>query len=106
VIDCQARIPLCKGRCCKLSFPLTFQDLDEGVVKWEYSRPYQIRKRADAYCVHSDEATRGCQVYDQRPAVCRSYDCRNDRRIWTDFEKRIPAPEEVLDAPPGPAPAP
>ncbi|MDQ3371060.1 MAG: YkgJ family cysteine cluster protein [Myxococcota bacterium] len=89
-IDCEARIPLCKGRCCTLTFPLSFQDLDEGVVKWEYKRPYLIKHRPDGYCVHNT-AARGCSVYANRPAICRSYDCRNDKRIWTDFENRIPA---------------
>jgi hypothetical protein len=32
-------------------------------------------------------------VYEHRPAICRTYDCRKDPRIWIDFEKRIPAPE-------------
>jgi Putative zinc- or iron-chelating domain len=100
-IDCEARLPLCKGRCCKLTFPLSFQDLDEGVVKWDYSRPYQIRKRADLYCVHNDEQTLGCRVYENRPAICRQYDCRNDKRVWIDFEKRIPAPDDAI--PGGPA---
>jgi hypothetical protein len=95
-IDCDARIPLCKGRCCKLTFALSFQDLDEGVVKWEYNRPYHIRHReADGYCVHSHEETRGCTVYTKRPSICRTYDCRNDKRIWIDFDKRIPAPDEA-----------
>ena len=92
-IDCAAIIPICKARCCKLYFSLSFQDLDEGVVQWDYGRPYQIRKRADHYCVHSDEGSRMCGVYEQRPSTCRSYDCRNDKRIWADFEKRILAPE-------------
>jgi Fe-S-cluster containining protein len=91
-IDCEALIPLCKGRCCKLHFALSFQDLDENVVKWEYSRPYQIRRKEDGYCVHNDEVTRGCGVYHNRPAICRTYDCRKDARIWIDYEKRIPAP--------------
>lgn len=90
-IDCEARIPLCKGRCCKLTFPLSFQDLDEGIVKWEYRKPYIIKHREDGYCVHNTEQ-RGCGVYANRPAVCRSYDCRTDKRIWIDFENRIPAP--------------
>lgn len=97
-IDCAARIPLCKGRCCTLTFPLSFQDLDEGVVRWDYSRPYSIRHREDGYCVHQSP-THGCTVYDQRPAVCRTYDCRNDKRIWIDFENRIPAPWPGDDAP-------
>jgi Fe-S-cluster containining protein len=92
-IDCPSLIPICKARCCKLYFALSFQDLDEGVVQWDYGTPYQIRKRADHYCVHSDETTRGCTVYEQRPSTCRIYDCRTDKRIWLDFEKRIPAPE-------------
>lgn len=95
-IDCEARIPLCKGRCCSFTFALSFQDLDEGVVKWDYSRPYQIRRRADGYCAHNDPETRGCGVYSHRPAICRTYDCRKDKRIWLDFEKRIPTPPDVV----------
>ena len=93
-IDCKSLIPICKARCCRLYLPLSFQDLDEGVLQWDYALPYQLQKRPDHYCVHSDETTRACTVYQQRPATCRSYDCRNDKRIWLDFEKRIPAPEE------------
>jgi Fe-S-cluster containining protein len=98
-IDCEARIPLCKGRCCTLHFALSFQDLDEGVCKWEYSRPYQIRRREDGYCIHNDAETRGCGVYANRPAICRTYDCRTDKRIWLDFEKRIPTPVEETKPP-------
>jgi Fe-S-cluster containining protein len=90
-IDCASLIPHCKARCCQLTFPLSFQDLDERVVEWDYSRPYQIRKKSDGYCVHSSKETHACQVYAQRPAVCRTYDCRRDKRIWRDFEKRLPA---------------
>ena len=94
-IDCAALIPICHGRCCRLSFPLSFQDLDERVVQWDYRRPYHIRQRPqDGYCVHSQPETRGCTVYAQRPTICRTYDCRRDKRIWLDFEQRIPAPEE------------
>ncbi len=91
-IPCAELIPLCKGRCCRLYFPLSYQDLDEGVVEWEYGLPYIVRKRADGYCVHNDPATHACGVYAQRPAHCRKYDCRTDKRIWLDYERRIPAP--------------
>src|SRR5438552_6166224 len=46
-VPCAELLHLCKARCCTLSFPLSFQDLDERVVKWDYARPYQIRKRTD-----------------------------------------------------------
>jgi Fe-S-cluster containining protein len=96
-LDCAALLPLCRGRCCRLTFALSFQDLDEGQVRWDYRHPYRIRQGADSYCVHSDPATRGCGVYAARPATCRRYDCRNDARIWDDFARRIPAPIEKLD---------
>lgn len=96
-VDCASLIPLCKGRCCRLTFPLSFQDLDEHVVKWNYSHPYHIRHReTDGYCVHSDPTTRGCGVYQNRPGICRTYDCRTDKRIWTDFENRVPAPWDAI----------
>lgn len=88
-IDCASIIPICKARCCRLSVFCSAQDLDEGVVKWDYSKPYQIRKRDDGYCVHSETETRRCGIYDKRPGICRTYDCRDDRRIWRDFDKRL-----------------
>ena len=97
-IPCDELLPLCRGRCCTLHFPLTSQDLDERVVKWNYLQPYNIRQRAeDGYCVHNDPATHGCAVYHHRPAVCRLYDCRNDKRIWVDYEKRIPTAEPLAE---------
>jgi hypothetical protein len=88
-IDCASIIPICKSRCCTLAVYCSAQDLDEHIVQWDYARPYRIRKREDGYCVHSEPETGRCGVYEKRPAVCRSYDCRNDKRIWVDFEKRI-----------------
>src|SRR5262249_8383734 len=100
-IDCASRIHLCHARCCSFKFFLTKQDLDEGVAKWDYGNPYWIKQAADGYCIHSDPATRGCLIHAKRPHVCRRYDCRNDKRVWIDFEKRIPAPmpERQPDAP-------
>lgn len=89
-IDCEARLPLCKARCCALPFVLSAQDLDERVVRWDYARPYTLLQRDSGYCVHHDEGP--CSIYEQRPASCRLYDCRNDRRIWIDFDARVPAP--------------
>jgi hypothetical protein len=90
-IDCASLLPLCKGRCCTLTVWCSSQDLDERVVQWDYARPYQIRRRDDGYCAHSEPQTLRCTIYAQRPAVCRTYDCRQDARIWRDFAQRIPA---------------
>lgn len=102
-IDCASLIHLCRGRCCTFKFFLTKQDLDEGAARWDYGNPYWIKQARDGYCVHSDPQTRGCTIHAKRPHVCRQFDCRNDKRIWLDFDKRIPAPLQPVagDAPVG-----
>jgi Fe-S-cluster containining protein len=92
-IDCESRMALCRGACCRLSFALTVQDLEEGRVKWDLGRPYMIRHDEDGYCHHVERTSKRCQVYANRPVVCRAYDCRKDKRIWEDFENRVVSPD-------------
>jgi hypothetical protein len=92
-IDCAALMPICQGRCCRLKVCLAPEDLDERILSWDYAKPYQLRRRpSDGYCNYSDPQTHFCNAYEHRPAVCRSYDCRQDTRIWIDFDRRIPQP--------------
>jgi len=51
-IDCHSCLPTCKAICCKLPFALSRQDVYEGVVRWEFGRPYLIAHDKDGYCVH------------------------------------------------------
>lgn len=92
-IDCQDRMPLCRASCCKLPFALSKQDVQEGIVRWDLGRPYMIAQEGDHYCAHFHRDESKCGIYMQRPVPCRGYDCRNDKRIWLDFEKRIVNPE-------------
>lgn len=90
-IDCAALLHLCKARCCRYSVALAEADLDDG-LRWEYRRPYEMRRRRDdGYCVYAQPGTFQCEVYAKRPAICRSYDCRTDRRVWEDFAAKKPA---------------
>lgn len=92
-IDCENRLHLCRGACCRLTFALTVQDLEEGTVKWDLGRPYMIRHNPDGYCHHIERGTKRCGIYESRPVVCRSYDCRKDKRIWADFENKVVSPD-------------
>jgi Fe-S-cluster containining protein len=91
-IDCDNLLHLCKGSCCRLWFSLSTQDLDEGIVRWDYKQPYSIAKKSDGYCHHCS-SDKKCTVYENRPIVCRTYDCRNDKRIWLDFENKVINPD-------------
>ncbi len=92
-IDCENRVHLCKAACCRLRLALSKQDVEEGIVKWDLSRPYLIARAADGYCHHFERANCRCAIYENRPVPCRGYDCRNDKRIWSDFEKKIVSPQ-------------
>jgi Putative zinc- or iron-chelating domain len=92
-IDCENRLHLCKAACCRLRFPLSQQDLEEGIVKWDLPHPYLIARGNDGYCRHVERGSCRCTVYQHRPLPCRVYDCRQDQRIWADFENRVVSPE-------------
>ena len=92
-IDCENRVHLCKAACCRMSFALSQQDVEEGVIKWDLGRPYLIAQDGDGYCRHLDRKTNRCTVREQRPLPCRGYDCRKDTRVWLDFENRIINPD-------------
>lgn len=91
-IDCASRIPLCGARCCSFDVALSKQDLAERKLPFVIERPYELpRDPVTKKCACMDDAG-ACTAYDHRPATCRTYDCREDRRVWIDFEARIPAP--------------
>ncbi|MEZ4361328.1 MAG: hypothetical protein R3B48_14175 [Kofleriaceae bacterium] len=98
LIDCASRLSLCRAACCRMTFYLSNQDLEEGVIRWDLARPYRVKQRADGYCVHCAPEERTCAVWSARPQPCRAYDCRSDKRIWQDFEARIANPALAQEA--------
>jgi hypothetical protein len=91
-IDCENRVHLCKATCCRLKFALSKQDVHEGIVRWDLGHPYMIAHTQEGYCTHMERGTCRCTVRDSRPLPCRGYDCRNDKRIWLDFENKVVNP--------------
>jgi len=105
-IDCASRVHLCKAACCRIfGFALSRQDIKEGIVRWDLGYPYMISKDGDGYCGHLDRATYRCTVREHRPIPCRAFDCRNDKRIWLDFENKVINPdiEKLPESERGPA---
>jgi Fe-S-cluster containining protein len=91
-VDCASKIHLCRAACCRLPLALSREDVREGVMQWDPGQPYMIARGEDGFCVHMDRETRGCTVYEQRPIPCRGNDCRQDRRIWLDFDAGVVNP--------------
>lgn len=99
-IDCESRLHLCLGRCCSFAVSLSRQDVEEGELAWEIDHPYRLPRTSTGYCANLGAEDGRCQTYDHRPATCRRYTCREDRRVWLDFEARIPAPMPATLIPP------
>jgi len=91
-VDCEDRLHICKAACCALAYPLSVSDINNG-MRWCLARPFMNAREADGYCIHLDRDTFRCTIYDQRPLVCRKYNCRDDRRIWLDFDNMIINPD-------------
>jgi Fe-S-cluster containining protein len=87
-IDCEKRLPICRAACCALTYALSIQDINEG-IRWSLGKPFMNARKADGYCIHLQRDTLRCSLYEHRPSVCRQYSCRNDQRIWLDFDKMI-----------------
>lgn len=87
-INCADRVHLCKAVCCKLNFILTPSEVQAGKVKWDDKHPYLIAHQPNGYCAHIEGNLR-CNVYSDRPALCRRFDCSKDPRIWKDFDNYV-----------------
>ncbi len=87
-VDCAKHISKCKAICCKIPFALSRQDVNEGIVRWDFGRPYVIEHGDDGYCEHLDRKTFHCTVHNNRPLPCRGFDCHDSKRwkIWKDEE--------------------
>jgi Fe-S-cluster containining protein len=104
-VDCASRLHACHAVCCRLRFPLTVEEVESGLMKWDLGRPYFNRHGPDGYCVQCASETHACGIYEERPAPCRQYSCADDARIWKDFDAMVINQEwidEALGTGPGP----
>jgi len=90
-VDCHSRLHICKAICCKFSFALSRQDVEERIIRWDFGRPYLIAHDSDGYCVHLDRKTYQCTVHESRPVPCRGFDCKDNEKwkVWVDYDKEI-----------------
>lgn len=76
-VDCSKGKKIgCQTFCCRLLVRL---DPDERKSDRENEMAHNfVEKSADGYCVHLDRETHFCRTWEQRPRVCRGYDCNSD----------------------------
>lgn len=78
--ECGDVLAMCQAACCALPgievtvteaarIPKALLVLDDD------SGAYQMKRRADGYCIANDPRTRGCTIYADRPATCADFHC-------------------------------
>ena len=76
-IDCnKGREMGCQSYCCRLLVRLTEaerQPTNDGSIAKGF-----VDKAEDGYCIHFNHENSSCKIWDQRPQICRQYDCNTD----------------------------
>ena len=80
VIDCRTKTQECRAACCTLTFALTRDEVQKGIIKHNPEKPFFISRNTEGYCTHLDHNSLECTVWNDRPLRCRRYDCREDGR--------------------------
>lgn len=88
-VDCASRVHLCKAACCRIfTIHLTAREVQSNKYRWNPKQPYTLVRNRHG-CSHLKAGTCDCLLYTDRPQTCRTYSCREDKRIWQDFDRMI-----------------
>lgn len=76
-IDCaRGRALGCQTFCCRLLVRLEPDErppAENGLAQKGY-----MDKDPDGYCIHFDRASGRCRIWENRPRICRAYNCNRD----------------------------
>ena len=87
-VDCDAGRKLgCQTFCCRMVVRL---DPSERVPSTDgLPEKSCIDKTDDGYCIHFDRETNYCAIWQNRPRVCREYDCNADIMLQAALRTRF-----------------
>lgn len=81
LLDCDAGRKLgCKSFCCRLLVRLEEHERNEIDPVTNRAKGY-VDKKENGTCLHQDEETGLCQNWENRPKICREYDCNYDKLL-------------------------
>lgn len=59
-------------------------EMEKGIILWEFARPYLITHDADGCGGHLDRKTYRCTEHKHCPVPCRGFNCKNNEKslVW------------------------
>ena len=86
LLDCDAGRKLgCKSFCCRLLVRLEEYERNEVDPATNRVKGY-VDKKENGTCVHQDEQNGLCLNWENRPKICREYDCNFDKLLQVVFK--------------------
>jgi len=86
LLDCDAGRKLgCKSFCCRLLVRLEEHERNEVDPATNRVKGY-VDKKENGTCVHQDEENGLCLNWENRPKICREYDCNFDKLLQVVFK--------------------
>jgi len=96
-IDCeQGRRLGCQVFCCRLLVRLEPEErppAENGLPQKGY-----MDKDPDGYCIHFDRVRKICRIWEQRPKICRAYNCNRDPLLQVALRYRFRNLADLLRA--------
>lgn len=81
LLDCDAGRALgCKSFCCRLLVRLEEHERNEIDPTTHRLKGY-VDKKENGACLHQNEETGLCENWENRPKICREYDCNYDKLL-------------------------
>ena len=88
LLDCDKGRQLgCKSFCCRLLVRLEESERNEIDPITNRVKGY-VDKKENGICIHQDEQTGLCGNWENRPKVCREYDCNHDKLLQVVFRSK------------------
>ena len=81
LLDCDAGRELgCKSFCCRLLVRLEEHERNEIDPASKRLKGF-VGKKENGKCIHQDEKTGLCANWENRPKICRQYNCNFDKLL-------------------------
>lgn len=101
--SCLEVLPLCEGVCCRIDWAIsiTLDEYESGLYEVDVicsltgkecekdvdtciDRSYRLKRKEDGSCVYLDSNNK-CNIYENRPRVCRDFSCKGGWRLVSVF---------------------
>jgi Fe-S-cluster containining protein len=101
--SCLELRPMCVAMCCReWILPVSYDEHRSGLIQSDTfcaltekicDKPvdkcaqqiFRLKKNAEGVCVHLDDASNQCRIYENRPQVCRDFFCQGGWRLNSVF---------------------